>query len=473
MTDPAPPRPDPAPTVSRARYDRERRARQEAESLLEAKSRELYVVNQRLMRQAEALEQAVRDRTADLEAARAQAEAASAAKSVFLASMSHEIRTPLNGVLGMAAALGDTPLSVAQRDMLAVIIDSGDMLLSVLNDILDLSKIEAGRFELEDVPFDLAEAVRSVERMHALKAEEKGLDFGVQVRGAGWVRGDPNRLRQVLGNLVSNAIKFTERGLVRVLADLSPPDAAGGVLLRLVVADTGQGIGDDRMAQLFTPYAQGGPAVARQYGGTGLGLSIARQFCRMMGGDLTAESRPGFGSTFTATVRLAVAEAPPLAQPGAVERDFAERLRRQPLSILAAEDNGTNQLVLKGLLRRFDLRVDIVPNGRVAVEAWHRDRPDLILMDVQMPLMNGIEATQAIRRAEAEARRPRTPIIALSANAMRHQIEEYLAVGMDGNVTKPIRRAELIEAIVAVLPRPAPAARACDRPDAVCTPRAG
>lgn len=444
MTNPAP-----SPTVSRGRYERERRARQEAEALLEAKSRELYEANQRLIRQAEALEAAVAERTADLRAAREAAEAANAAKSMFLAQMSHEIRTPMNGVLGMAAALMDSGLSRAQSEMLSVIVDSGDMLLAVINDILDLSKIEAGKLELEDIAFDPVAVIRAVERLHLLRAQEKGLDLTVRTGPGlrGWVRGDPTRLRQVLGNLLSNAIKFTDRGAVQVTADLSP-DA----MLRLVVCDTGAGISPDRLAGLFSPYAQAAASVARLHGGTGLGLAIARQFCKMMGGNLLAESLPGFGSTFVATLRVVPVATPPEARAGEIEERFADLLRCRRLSILAAEDNGTNQLVLKSLLRRFDLRLDIVPNGQAAVAAWAAVGPDVILMDVQMPLMNGIEATAEIRRAERELGRPRTPIIALSANAMRHQVEGYLAGGMDANVAKPIRRGELLQVIAAVLP---------------------
>ncbi|MCF3973028.1 ATP-binding protein [Paracoccus salsus] len=441
----------PHPAVSRTRYERERRARHEAETLLEAKSRQLYEANQRLVREARRLERAVRERTAELEASRHQAEAANAAKSAFLAHMSHEIRTPLNGILGTATALTETSLSPSQHKMLAVIVESGDLLLSVLNDILDLSKIEADRLEIETMPFDLTEAVGAIERLYRLKAEEKGLELAVEIETESWITGDPTRLRQVLGNLLSNAVKFTDRGQISVNVRMDDAADAGG-LLRIEVSDTGIGISPEQMSCLFIPYNQADAGISRRYGGSGLGLAISRRLCRMLGGDLVAESRTGKGSLFTATMRVARVTVQPKAAPLDHERRFIDRLASRPLRVLAAEDNLTNQLVLKSLLSRYDLRLEIVANGQALLDAWKAEAADVILMDVAMPVMSGIDATKAIRRVEAEAGLPRTPIVALSANVMLHQIREYLACGMDLSVAKPIAREKLIKALVTVLP---------------------
>jgi signal transduction histidine kinase/AmiR/NasT family two-component response regulator len=377
--------------------------------------------------------------------AREAADAANRAKSEFLATMSHEIRTPLNGVLGMAQAMAMNRLSKAQRERLQVIGHSGEMLLALVNDVLDLSKIEAGRLELDLADFDLEALVRGVQANFQPMAEGKGLAFSVAVgEGAGgtW-RGDAVRVRQILYNLVSNAVKFTAAGSVEVC--IAATDAG----LECAVSDTGIGISPDKVEGLFDKFVQADASTTRRYGGTGLGLAICRELCDAMGGAIDVESEPGRGSKFTVRLPLARVDArrPAAPQPAAVEAASDER----PLRILAAEDKPVNQLVLKTLLGQFGLEPVIVANGEEAVAAWEQGDWDVILMDAQMPVMDGVTATRRIRSREAAARRPATPIIALTANAMAHQAEAYLAAGMNSVVAKPIQVAQLLEAIAAAV----------------------
>jgi signal transduction histidine kinase/AmiR/NasT family two-component response regulator len=395
----------------------------------------------------------------DLVEARDAAEAANVLKSHFLANMSHEIRTPLNGVLTMAqimAAAGD--LAPDQRERLEVIRQSGETLLTVLNDILDLSKIEAGRMELEDVEFDTGELARRMEAIHGPAAAKKGLAFSVNMtaKAGGVRRGDPARLQQILNNLVSNAVKFTSIGEVRVVVDGEGDDGESG--LRITITDTGIGVPTDKLESLFQKFSQVDSSTTRKFGGTGLGLAICRELAQIMGGSVWAESIEGVGSTFFVimpALRVGAAAVParvPSASAPTEDADGDEAASDgPPLRILAAEDNPTNQLVLRTVMSMFGLEVEIVSDGAQAVEAWSNSGYDLILMDIQMPVMDGITATKTIRATEAREGRPRTPIIALSANAMNHQVEEYLAAGMDMHVAKPIDLAKLREALSRVL----------------------
>lgn len=377
----------------------------------------------------------------------AAAEAANDAKSAFLATMSHEIRTPLNGVLGMAQAMAREPLSAQQQERLDVIRQSGEALLAILNDVLDLSKIEAGRLELEEIAFDLGDLVRGAQATFTSLANKKGLSFSLNIGPAmGVYVGDPTRVRQILYNLLSNALKFTDVGEVRVEV------TCGEACLELRVIDTGIGMSEETMAHLFAPFSQADSSMTRRFGGTGLGLAISRQLAGMMGGDISATSTPGAGSAFT--VRLPL----PRVADGSAERVEAETLparpsamASKPIRILVAEDNPTNQLVLKTLLHQVGLDPVVVDNGQKAVEAWRAEAFDLILMDIQMPELSGPAATRMIRDEEAVRARRTTPIIALTANAMAHQVAAYLAGGMDAVVTKPINVADLLQAIDRVL----------------------
>jgi signal transduction histidine kinase/NO-binding membrane sensor protein with MHYT domain/ActR/RegA family two-component response regulator len=376
--------------------------------------------------------------------ARDRAEAANRAKSEFLANMSHEIRTPLNGVLGMAEVMAGHPLEAGQAERLRVIRESGASLLSVLNDVLDISKIEAGQFELEVRPFDLAETLRIACEPFAQTAAQKDIDFQVEVAPeaeGGWL-GDALRLRQILANLASNAVKFTETGSVRVTARAL---AEGG--LSIAVADTGIGVPAAHMPRLFEKFTQADGSTTRRFGGTGLGLAICRQLVELMGGEIRVESHENAGSIFTLTVPLARCAAPVVAQTAVAGATAQER----PLRILAAEDNPTNQLVLRAMLMPLNCELRIVADGREALDAFGAEAFDLILMDVQMPRMNGVEATREIRRREAERGLAPTPIVALTANVMTHQVAGYRAAGVDGFVAKPIEAQRLYLAIDQVL----------------------
>jgi signal transduction histidine kinase/NO-binding membrane sensor protein with MHYT domain/BarA-like signal transduction histidine kinase len=374
--------------------------------------------------------------------ARAAAEQANAAKTDFLANMSHEIRTPLNAVLGMAQIMERDALDPIQRERLEVIGSSGRALLSTLNDVLDLAKIEAGKIEVESHRFELEETVRLAAAPYAQLARQKDVGFRIELapETAGSWLGDSGRLRQVLTNLLSNAVKFTEAGEIVLRV------ARGEDAVRFSISDTGVGIAADKLEAIFDKFTQADTSTTRRFGGTGLGLAICDEFVRLMGGRLGVESVEGAGSTFAFALPLARAQAPP---PEAIA-DSASR-PKGALRILAAEDNPTNQLILSALLQPLDVELTLVRDGSEAVEAFAAAAYDLVLMDVQMPRMSGTEAAQAIRRREAARSGPRTPIIALTANVMRHQLEEYAQAGIDGCVGKPLEAAKLYQAIETAL----------------------
>ena len=377
----------------------------------------------------------------------AAAEAANTAKSQFLATMSHEIRTPLNGVLGMAQAMEGDELSERQRGRLSVIQESGQGLLAVLNDVLDISKIEAGKLELDEVAFDIDTVAESARHAFAALAETKGLALRLQVspEAKGAYLGDATRVRQILYNLISNAVKFTERGAVSITV------ARRGDRVRLSVSDTGIGIARDDMHRLFQKFEQADASTTRRFGGSGLGLAICRQLAELMGGEIRARSQAGIGATFVVSLPLQRLGDAGLAPQAAAERPAEAPVEAANLRILAAEDNEINRLVLRALLAQVGFTPTIVADGRAALDAWEGGDWDLILMDVQMPRMDGPTATREIRRREAELGRPRTSIVALTANAMAHQVDDYLAACMDGFIAK--RRSEGRSQLFAVLQR--------------------
>jgi signal transduction histidine kinase/AmiR/NasT family two-component response regulator len=395
-----------------------------------------------LVSRLEANDHDLRGAMADLVKARDDANAANVLKSHFLANMSHEIRTPLNGVLAMTEVMAMGELNAEQRERLSVIRESGGLLLSVLNDVLDLSKIEAGRLDLVERDFDLAALALSIRETYAVQAREKTLEFGVFVapEALGSWRGDLDRLRQVLGNLVSNALKFTLEGSISVRF-ASSDDGTG---LRIDVVDTGIGIDAETLPRLFDKFVQADSSTTRRFGGSGLGLSICNELAALMGGGIHVHSREGQGSTFTVVVAMprGMASAPVVAEPPAPPIESARRLR-----VLAADDNPTNQKVITAVLAPLGAEVEIVADGAACVEAWKRGGFDIVLMDIHMPVMDGVEAARTIRSLEVSENRRRTPIVAVTANALVHQVEGYMVAGMDGHVAKPIEVTKLYDAI--------------------------
>jgi PAS domain S-box-containing protein len=399
----------------------------------------------------------LQDVTADIAATKAlteakeTAEAASEAKSRFLATMSHEVRTPINGVMGMAGLLLDTSLDAQQRLYVRSIRDASDSLLQIINDVLDFSKLEAGRLEFEDIAFDLRALVRSTVEIVATRAASKHLELDWRIVGEipERLRGDPGRLRQVLLNLLSNAVKFTERGGVWVEASArATPD--GSIRGFFSVRDTGIGIPADRLPRLFREFEQLDGSIARRFGGTGLGLAISRRLVSRMGGELKVESEPGKGSVFVFDVLLQPAKAE--RETGESRTDWAEevarveRLHGRQIRVLLAEDNQTNRLIVAAMLEPIGLRVDTAANGLEAVEAQREAPYDLVLMDVNMPEMDGYAATAAIRRLEGAG--AHVPIVAVTANAFETDREAALAAGMDGFISKPFRKEALLTLVL-------------------------
>jgi signal transduction histidine kinase/CheY-like chemotaxis protein len=387
--------------------------------------------------------------TAEAREGERTAREASLAKSNFLATMGHELRTPLNGMLGMAQAMAmGGSLNDEQRNQLRVIRRSGESLSAVLNDLLDLSKIEAGELELEVTEFDLEHLARGTIAIFSHQAEKKGLTFNFTIEDSakGRYSGDSARVRQVLYNLFSNAVKFTDEGAIAFAVSR----VAGEITFK--VDDTGIGIAPENLDRLFESFFQADASNTRLYCGAGLGLTICQELVTLMQGRITAESAVGEGSTFTVVIPLErVADVQSMATLAAHEPVQPAVEEPGELRVLAAEDNEVNQLVLKTLLGQVGINPTVVTDGALAVAAWERETWDIILMDIQMPQMDGVQATREIRRREAEMDRARTPILAVTANAMVHQVAAYAAAGMDGVVPKPIEATRLFAAMEAAL----------------------
>jgi len=400
---------------------------------------------ERLVAERQATEQALLQ-------AKEAADAANKAKSEFLANMSHEIRTPLNGIIGALHLLQSTPLDSDQQRYTRISAFSGESLLALVNDILDLSKIEAGRFALECIDFDLGQLLAECEAGLKLRAQEKNLAFSCLIAPAVplALRGDPGRLRQVLLNLTGNALKFTDRGeiAISVTPEVASTDT---VSLRFTIRDTGIGIPAAHQGKLFGKFTQLDASTTRKYGGTGLGLAISKQLIELMGGTIGFSSQEGVGTAFWFTLNLPRQDRPLRILPDAIAtppKVSALHPGQLTARVLVAEDNFLNPEVVRGLLGRLGLSIDIAHNGLEAVDAVNNHAYDLVFMDMQMPELDGYEATQRIRAAG----HPSIPIIAMTANAMTGDREKCLAAGMDDYVSKPIDSVQLIAVLRRLLP---------------------